>query len=83
MEGKYKLTYFPVYGLVEPIRLCLAYNKVAFEDNRVTFEDWPKLKESGAAPFNQLPFLEIDGKKYAQSGAILKYLCEKIRSTPN
>jgi transcriptional antiterminator Rof (Rho-off) len=44
--SSYKLTYFPVRGLGEFLRLILHYAKVSFEDNRIAFEDWPSLKES-------------------------------------
>ena len=42
----YKLTYFPVRGFGEFIRLIFHYSNVPFEDNRVSFEDWPNLKPS-------------------------------------
>jgi glutathione S-transferase len=29
-------------------------------------------------PFHQLPVLEIDGKKFAQSKAILRFLAKKV-----
>lgn len=68
----YKLTYFPIKGLAEPIRLLLSYGGVEFEDDRFNVEDWPKLKPS--MPFGQVPVLEVDGKKIHQSIAICRYL---------
>lgn len=40
----YKLTYFNITGLGEPIRYLLSYGGVDFEDKRVSFDEWPALK---------------------------------------
>lgn len=42
----YKLTYFNVQALGEPMRLLFAYAGVEYEDVRIEDEDWPKLKSS-------------------------------------
>ncbi|VDO93495.1 unnamed protein product [Soboliphyme baturini] len=51
-QGKphYKLTYFDIKGLGEPIRLLFAYVGQPYEDVRVTIEDWPKVKPSKGSP---------------------------------
>lgn len=46
MAPKYKLTYFDFSGLGEPIRFIFHYANIPFEDNRVSNEEWPKLKPS-------------------------------------
>lgn len=46
MAPKYKLTYFDFSGLGEPIRFIFHYANIPFEDNRVSNDDWPKLKPS-------------------------------------
>ncbi|XP_049947215.1 glutathione S-transferase-like [Schistocerca serialis cubense] len=76
MAPKYKLTYFPIMGLAEPIRFLLSYGKTEFEDVRCEMEKWPSMKES--TPFGQLPVLEIDGKKTWQSHAICRYLGKQM-----
>ncbi|KAK9506985.1 hypothetical protein O3M35_008823 [Rhynocoris fuscipes] len=43
---KYKLTYFDVKGLAEPIRMLLSYMGKEFEDNRFTADKWPELKST-------------------------------------
>ena len=46
-----KFHYFPVYGRGEPIRMLLDHAGVKFEDNKITFADWPALKTSGKFEF--------------------------------
>ncbi|KAK9302918.1 hypothetical protein QLX08_005191 [Tetragonisca angustula] len=71
----YKLTYFPVKALGEPIRFLLSYAEIPFEDDRFDREDWPKIKPT--TPYGQVPVLEVDGKKVAQSSAISRYLAKQ------
>lgn len=49
---KYKLTYFNFIALGEPIRYLLSYGGVDFEDNRIEWRDWPKIKPSKLKSFN-------------------------------
>ncbi|XP_076656911.1 glutathione S-transferase-like [Halictus rubicundus] len=72
----YKLTYFPITALGEPIRLLLSYGGVKFEDHRIKSKDWPQIKSE--MPFGQVPVLEIDGKKINQSVAICRYLAKQF-----
>nr|QCC89045.1 glutathione S-transferase sigma 2 [Meteorus pulchricornis] len=73
----YKLTYFNLTGLGEPIRYLLSYGGIKFEDHRVSFEEWPNIKPK--MPMGQMPVLEIDGKQYNQSKAILRFLGKKFK----
>jgi len=76
MAPKYRVTYFPIKALGEPIRLLLSYGKIDFEDRRISSEEWPKYKES--MPMGQMPTLEIDDKVYYQSGPISRYLAKQF-----
>ena len=79
MAPTYKLTYFPVKALGEPIRFLLSYGKLEFEDFRFERENWPDLKPS--MPFGQTPVLEINGVKAHQSIAISRYLAKQVKLT--
>ncbi|XP_034938353.1 glutathione S-transferase-like [Chelonus insularis] len=76
MMRTYKLTYFNVMGLGEPIRFLLSYGGYKFEDIRIAREEWPKMKAS--TPFGQLPVLEIDGKPYGQTLPICRFLAKEL-----
>lgn len=45
-QHHYKLVYFSIRGLGEPIRLLLNYAKIDFEDVRIHLEAWPEIKPS-------------------------------------
>jgi glutathione S-transferase len=69
----YKLTYFDFNGgRGEPIRIVLHAAGLAFDDNRVSFPEFSKIRKE--LRFNALPVLEIDGKAVTQSNAICRYL---------
>merc|ERR1712183_1160053 len=68
--------YYPDFPFwrAEVCRLALHLGKVPFEDVRAkTPEERAAFKESGLAPFGQVPILEVDGKVIAQTGAIARY----------
>lgn len=44
--SQYKIIYFNVKALAEPMRFLLSYGNINFEDVRVEKEDWPALKPS-------------------------------------
>uniref|UniRef100_A0A914QE52 glutathione transferase n=1 Tax=Panagrolaimus davidi TaxID=227884 RepID=A0A914QE52_9BILA len=71
----YKLIYFDIRGIAEAIRLVFKYAKVDFEDNRLTFEQWPTIKPT--TPFGKLPILEIDGTQLVESAAIARFIARK------
>ncbi|KAL0132504.1 hypothetical protein PUN28_000328 [Cardiocondyla obscurior] len=71
----YKLTYFPITALAEPIRFLFSYAGIEFVDERFDREDWPKLKPT--MPFGKVPVIEVDGKKIDQSVAICRYLAKQ------
>ncbi|KYN30202.1 Glutathione S-transferase, partial [Trachymyrmex cornetzi] len=71
----YKLIYFPITALAEPIRFLFSYAGIEFEDERFDRNDWAKLKPT--MPFGKVPVLEVDGKKIDQSTAISRYLAKQ------
>jgi glutathione S-transferase len=75
----YKVTYWGITGLGEPIRQAFALAGIAFEDDKVTGDVWKARKEdpANAGVLMGLPMLEItndDGSKVTltQSLAILR-----------
>lgn len=75
MAPQYKLSYFDVRALAEPIRLLFAFQGVEYTDERIQRDNWPAIKDT--KPWGNMPVLEEDGKVLAQSGAILRYLGKK------
>ncbi|XP_017887780.1 glutathione S-transferase-like [Ceratina calcarata] len=74
--SSYKLIYFNVTGLGEPIRFLLHQSGIAYEEKLLTFDDWkPEVK--AAMPLGQVPVLEIDGKPYVQSKAIGRLIAKR------
>ncbi|XP_072391086.1 glutathione S-transferase-like [Diabrotica undecimpunctata] len=72
MSHTYKLTYFDLTARAEPIRMLFSYGEIPFEDKRIQFGDWPKIKST--TPLGQLPILEIDGKVIPQTLAICRHV---------
>ncbi|XP_071440034.1 uncharacterized protein [Hetaerina americana] len=79
MAHKYKLSYFNLTGLGEPIRFLLSYGGAKFEDHRFNHDQWPALKNS--MPYGKVPVLEIDGKAVHQHLAICRYLAKQFKLT--
>ncbi|XP_011698172.1 PREDICTED: glutathione S-transferase-like [Wasmannia auropunctata] len=71
----YKLTYFNIGCVGEPIRYLLNHCDVKFEDIRLNLEEWPMYKAN--MPMGQLPILKIDDKTYHQSRAIARFIAKK------
>ncbi|XP_022904144.1 glutathione S-transferase-like [Onthophagus taurus] len=80
-SNSYKLTYFPIKALAEPIRFLLKYGEIEFEDFRLDVAQWPNVKDK--MPFGQVPVLEMDGKMVHQSVAISRYLAKLTNLTGN
>ncbi|XP_063814617.1 glutathione S-transferase P 1-like [Pseudophryne corroboree] len=75
----YTLTYFPIRGRGEPIRLLLADNGVSWKDDEVQMQDWQagKVELKKTAIFGQMPRFQDGDFAIYQSNAILRYLGRK------
>jgi len=73
--GPMKMTYFDGRGRGEILRLILAKGGKKYDDNRITFEQWPGLKKE--TPFGGLPMLEFNGKKFGQGLALALFLARE------
>jgi glutathione S-transferase len=73
----YKLNYFPITALGEPIRAAFALAGIPFEDERIPGDKWGELKPT-LPPGSQMPILHVtEGGKTEmmfQSRAILRYV---------
>ena len=70
---KLVLTYFDYDGSRgEVARLALHLAGVAFEDRRITWKEWPRLRDN--MPFQGMPVLEVDGQVITQSNTINRYV---------
>lgn len=68
-----KLTYFDIEGRAECVRLALVLSGTDFDDDRVSFSDWPAMKPT--TPYGKLPLMSIDGgSARSQSGAMLRWV---------
>uniref|UniRef100_A0A1I7XEN0 glutathione transferase n=1 Tax=Heterorhabditis bacteriophora TaxID=37862 RepID=A0A1I7XEN0_HETBA len=72
----YKLTYFNGRGAAEISRQLFALAGQEYEDVRYERDEWPQHKDE--MPFGQIPVLEVDGKKLAQSYAINRFLARQF-----
>lgn len=77
--SKYILHYFGLNGRAVIPRAILTYAKADWTNAVVKREEWPKLKKSGLCEYEQLPVLEVNGKKYCESQAINIYLGETFK----
>ncbi|XP_029431206.1 glutathione S-transferase P-like [Rhinatrema bivittatum] len=71
------ITYFPVRGRTEVMRLLLADQGQVWKDEEVSFEKWASGDLKKAAVFGQLPKFQDKEFILYQSGAILRYLGRK------
>ncbi|MEL7450467.1 MAG: glutathione S-transferase family protein [Pseudomonadota bacterium] len=68
-----KLTYFDFNGgRGEPVRIALHAASMAFEDHRISFDEFMKLR--AAMPFTCAPVMTIDGVEVTQSNGMLRYV---------
>ena len=68
-----KLTYFDMHGgRGEPARLALYIGGVAFEDDRISFQEFGANRAS--YPFKRVPLLQIDGAELSQGNSINRYV---------
>jgi glutathione S-transferase len=69
---QYRLTYFDIDGgRAEPIRIALHAAGIAFEDRRLSFQDFGATRKQYR--FRCVPVLEIDGKAFTQSIPLARF----------
>ncbi|KAK7056586.1 hypothetical protein SK128_017642, partial [Halocaridina rubra] len=77
---EYKLMYFNTMGHGEIIRWIFAYGGIPYKDERLTREEFDKIKSSIKG--GKLPILMVDDKQLPQSLAIARFVAKKARIVP-
>jgi glutathione S-transferase len=70
----FRLSYFDGPGRAEPIRIALRISGISFDDHRFKFPEFSQLRAEGAFPLGSVPVLEVDGERFVQTAAILRYI---------
>ncbi len=70
--SKTTIAYFEGRARVEPIRVMLEELAIPYEDRKISFETWVKMKSG--TPFGALPSYRNDGMEIFQSHAIIRHL---------
>ena len=78
-----KVHYGNAYGLGESIRMILEHAGQHYENIDYTRASMPEAKATGKLEFGQVPVLEIDGKYFAQSQAVARFLGCKFGYYPS
>lgn len=77
-----KLTYFDIDGgRGEPTRIAMHIGGIEFEDHRISFQEFGKMRST--FPGYAVPLLEIDGKVYTQSNAMNRYFGKQAGLYPD
>uniref|UniRef100_A0A0B7AD39 Glutathione transferase n=1 Tax=Arion vulgaris TaxID=1028688 RepID=A0A0B7AD39_9EUPU len=75
MASEITLFYYDAKGRAEVLRLLLAAAGQKYKTILISFEDWPTEKKN--TPFGQLPVIEVNGEKFAQTVAIANYIAKE------
>ena len=69
-----RLTYFDAPGRAEPLRILLTIAGLPFEDRRLSYPEFGAMKAGGELPLGSVPMLEVDGVRYVQTAAMLRWV---------
>ena len=76
MHLKFYYFNFPFWR-AEPCRIALHASGIPFEDIRLSGPAFREMKDAGELPYGQLPVLDVDGVRIAQSLGIARF-CAKL-----
>ena len=78
-----RLLYFPWAGRAGAIRDCLRLGSVDFDDVRLPYSEYQRVRDAGDLPFHLLPVLELeDGTRIGQSNTILRWAARRAGLVP-
>jgi glutathione S-transferase len=69
------ITYFPIRGRAEPIRLLLEDLGLAYRNDAIDIKQWRKIKSE--MPFGKVPLYREGKLEIAESHAIMRYLARR------
>lgn len=79
MERRYRLVYFNIRGLAEPIRWMFSIAGVDFVDERINLEDWKDEKERFSKHVGQLPILYVDERvELTQVHSVMRFVARQL-----
>ena len=79
-----RLTYFGFTGRASAIRNAFVIGGLAFDDNRISFEEWGQTNGDQALyPQGSVPVLDVDDVKISDSAAILHYVGARTGLLPS
>ena len=65
-----KVTYFPLHGRTEFIRMMFYHSNTAFENEEIGLEEWPNVKpDASRFPLGSMPVVVCNGMTMYQSKA--------------
>ncbi|XXQ29680.1 GST N-terminal domain-containing protein [Plasmodiophora brassicae] len=67
-------------GLTDAIRLCLFMGDVKYNDDRVSWDAFERMKED--LPFQEVPILKIDDEVLSTPGAIARFVARLVKFYP-
>ncbi|EQC41637.1 hypothetical protein SDRG_01595 [Saprolegnia diclina VS20] len=77
------LNYLNIPARGELTRLLCAYGDLPLSETRYSFREYFAAKAELDLPFNQVPTLHVDGKVFAQSIAIARYVAKRVGLYPS
>jgi glutathione S-transferase len=76
------ITYFPLPGRAEPLRLCFIINHINFNDQRIPGKTWQSMKAD--SPWGSMPYLTLPDKttRLGQSHAQFRFVAKHTQLYP-
>ncbi|CAL8121646.1 unnamed protein product [Orchesella dallaii] len=74
----YKLVYFDIRGLAEPVRWMFCLAGIPFIDERVPLVEWNEAKKRYSEHVGQLPILYFDDQELSQVHTVMRFVARRL-----